>query len=323
MTIPHKILVAESTGFSCRAAEFLRKIGDLHLADLDRSGLLRAVAEVDILWVRLRHYIDAEVMAAAPRLRYIASPTTGLNHIDIAEAEKRGVRIISLRGEAEFLNDIRATAEHTLALILALYRHLSAAVLHTRQGGWQRDLFKGRELYGKTVGIIGYGRLGKIVARYLTAFDTRILATDPQNSPGTKSAGIEFVSLPELLRESDIVTLHASYSLQNHQFFGAEQFSMMKKNAVFINTARGELVEETALLNALETGQISAAAIDVLNGENTLQNLSGHALLKYARSHNNLLITSHTGGCTVESMEKTEVFLAEKLSRVLALQNNG
>ena len=159
------------------------------MADLDRSGLVAAVGEVNILWVRLRHRIDAEVMAAAPHLKIIVTPTTGLNHIDLEEAGRRGIRILSLRGEAEFLQDVRATAEHTLALILALLRHVPTALTHVQEGGWNRDQFKGRELHRKTVGVVGYGRLGRIVARYLRAFDTQVLITDPNLKTEVNRAG--------------------------------------------------------------------------------------------------------------------------------------
>ncbi|HEU4629848.1 MAG TPA: NAD(P)-dependent oxidoreductase, partial [Gemmatimonadaceae bacterium] len=167
MSRPH-VLVAESAGFSPRAAALLRDAGELTLADLDRDDLLRAAGDADVLWVRLRHRIDAEVLHAAPRLRMLVTPTTGLNHVDLAAARARDVDVLSLRGEVAFLRDVRATAEHTIALILALLRRLPAAAAHAAAGGWERDRFRGHELYGRTVGVVGYGRLGRIVARYLT-----------------------------------------------------------------------------------------------------------------------------------------------------------
>ena len=125
-----RILVAESQGFSGEAAAVLAQIGDVNLADLDRATLLRHVGEADILWVRLRTRIDSEVLGAATRLKMIVTPTTGLNHIDLTEAERRGVRVLSLRGETSILKNVRATAEHTIALILALSRRLPQAWSH-------------------------------------------------------------------------------------------------------------------------------------------------------------------------------------------------
>lgn len=307
-----KILVTESDGFSDRAIDLLRQSGDVVLADLDRDALLSAVRDADILWVRLRHRIDTEVMAAATRLKIILTATTGLNHIDVQEAERRGIRVLSLRGETEFLKDIRATAEHTLALILAVMRSLPAAAAHASVGGWNRDLFKGRELYGKAVGIIGYGRLGRIVARCLKGFGTRILVTDPNVDTGTVEPWAVYASLTDLLRDADIVTLHVNLSDETRGFFGPQQFAAMKKGAWFINTARGELVDESALLESLARGWLAGAALDVLSDEYSV-GIGNHPLIVYAREHNNLIITPHIGGCTVESMTKTELFLAERL----------
>jgi D-3-phosphoglycerate dehydrogenase len=307
-----RILVAESDGFSAKAAGLLRQANDLVLANLDRRGLLSAVGETDVLWVRLRHRIDAEIMAAAPRLEVIVTPTTGLNHIDLEEAGRRGIQVLSLRGESVFLQDVRATAEHTLALMLTLLRHIPTALVHVRDGGWNRDLFKGRELYGKTVGIIGYGRLGRVVARYLKAFDICVLTTDPNVNVNSIEPGVTSVSLPQLLRGADLVTLHVNLCDETRGFFGRERFAAMKEGAWFINTSRGELVDESALLDSLRSGRLAGAAVDVLC-EERFEGMEGHPLVAYTREHENLIITPHIGGCTTESMEKTELFLAEKL----------
>jgi D-3-phosphoglycerate dehydrogenase len=312
----YKILVAEAGGFANQAAELLLQVGDLVLTDLDRDELLAAVREVDVLWVRLRHRIDAELMGAARRLKVIVTPTTGLNHIDLEEAERRGIRVLSLRRESEFLRDVRATAEHTLALILSLIRHVPAATAHVQDGGWNRDIFKGQELHGKTVGVVGYGRLGRIVARYLKAFDAHILAADPNISTDFLETDLMLVPLIELLQVADLVTLHVNLCEATRGFFGQEQFQAMKEGAWFVNTSRGELVDERALLHALRSGHLAGAALDVLSEEHS-QGMGGHPLVAYARGHDNLIITPHIAGCTVESMEKTECFLAARLLSLL------
>ncbi len=286
------------------------------MADLDHNGLLSAVRDADVLWVRLRHRIDLEVMAAAPHLKVIVTPTTGLNHVDLEEARRRKIRILSLREETEFLQNVRATAEHTLALILALLRKVPAATCHVRAGGWNRDQFKGRELYGKTVGVIGYGRLGRIVARYLKALDTRVLATDPKVDLGSVEPGVSVVPLFQLLREADLVTLHVVLCDETRGFFGREQFAAMKHGTWFINTSRGELVDEHALLDALARGNLAGAAVDVVCDEDS-SGMGNHPLVAYAREHDNLMITPHISGCTTESMEKTECFLADRLLTLL------
>src|SRR5262249_55556851 len=189
----------------------------------DRPQLLRSVSRADVLWIRLRHNIDAEVLAAAPHLRAVVSATTGLNHIDLREAERRGIRVLSLRGESNFLKDVRGTAEHTVALILALLRRLPDAVDHVRHAGWERNYFRGHELCGKTVGVVGFGRLGRLVARYLRVFGTRLLATDVR--PIVVPRSVELVSLSTLLQHSDIVPLHAHLSSPIPAFFRPDPFA--------------------------------------------------------------------------------------------------
>jgi D-3-phosphoglycerate dehydrogenase len=242
------------------------------------------------------------------------SPTTGLDHIDLVEAGRRGVEVLSLQGEAEFLRDVRATAEHTIALIFALLRRIPSAVGHARDGGWSRDLFKGHELHGKTVGIVGFGRVGSLVARYLRAFDVDLLASDPRAEPTSVPDDVQLVALDRLLREADLITVHASLSRETERMFGRTQFQSMKRGAWFINTSRGQLVDEGSLLDALRSGQLAGAAIDVRTGERETVERK-HPLVRYAYAHDNLLLTPHIGGCTFESMEKTERFMAEKLHR--------
>jgi len=312
-----RILVAESDRFSAEAAELLRGAGRLELADLDRAGLLAALAGVEVLWVRLRHRIDEEVLSAAPRLRAVVSPTTGLNHVDLRAAEARGVSVLSLRGETDFLKEVRATAEHTVGLMLALMRHIPAAAEDVRAGAWARDRFVGSELHERAVGVVGYGRLGRIVARYLACFGARVTVTDPHLDRAELEPGVGAASLPELLEGSRLVTLHADLNEDNHGFVGRAEFASMPPGALFVNTARGELVDEGALLEALRSGRLAGAALDVLAGESSA-GMAGHPLVDYAREHGNLLITPHLGGATGESMERTERFMAARLLEFLS-----
>src|SRR5438094_14100 len=304
-----RTLVVESEGFCPQAAVLLRRIGDLVLADLGRSDLLQAVGESNILWVRLRHRIDAEVLVAAPALRIIVTATTGLNHIDVDEARRRGIRVVSLRGEGDLLRDVRATAEHTLAVLLALLRRIPAAVTHVRGGGWNRDLFRGHEVFGKTVGVVGYGRLGCLVARSLAGLGARVLVADPHVEAEAIEPEMQLLSLDDVLRQGDIITVHVAYSPATHDLFGDRAFSLMKEGSWFVNTSRGELVNEAALLAALRSGRIAGAALDVIADEHSGE-LPNRPLIQYARDHDTLLVTPHIGGCTVESMAKTELFMA-------------
>jgi D-3-phosphoglycerate dehydrogenase len=312
-----KILVAESNGFSAPALQSLRNVAEVVEADLDREGLLAAIADAEVLWVRLRNRIDAPVFDAGTRLQYVVTPTTGLNHIDLKEAERRGIQVVSLKGETAFLKDVRATAELTIALLLALLRQLPGAVANTQDGHWNRDAFQGRELYGKTVGVVGYGRLGQIVARYLQAFDMRVLVNDPDIDPEELAAGLTKVPLAKLLAQADIVTLHVNLCDDTYGFFGREQFLAMQPGSWFINTSRGELIDEAALLDALQSRRLAGAALDVLCQEDA-SGMRGHPLVEFAKADPRLIITPHIGGCTRESMEKTERFLASRLTALLA-----
>jgi len=308
------LLIAESRGFSPVAFRQLETSYQVTVADLGRADLLSALRQgnYDGLWVRLRNQIDAEVLVAAPNLKFIATNTTGLTHLDLDELEQRGIAVLSLRGEVDFLTEIRATAEHTVALLLALLRKIPVAHQHVLAGGWNRDLFAGRELHRKTAGIIGYGRLGRIVARYLTAFGMNVLATSPHLQQADFEGGVLSMPLETLLRESVIISLHANYTSENARMLGPAEFALLQPGSYFINTARGELVDEAALLNALECGRLAGAALDVLDGEQST-GMADHPLVRYAQTHSNLLITPHLGGNTPESLAKTEEFLAEKI----------
>jgi D-3-phosphoglycerate dehydrogenase len=309
------IVVTESQDFSSEAAVLLHQLGPVVWGDMDRPALLTAVGQAEIVWIRLRHRIDAEVLAAAPCLHTIVTPTTGLNHIDLETAEQRGIRVLSLRGEVELLREIRATAEHTLMLMLALLRQGHAAITHVHNGGWNRDLFRGHELHHKTVGVVGYGRLGRIVARYVHAFDAQVLVADPHVAPHEVAPEVTLVPLETLVAAADLVTLHVNLDPETVGFFGRSQIAAMKRGAWFINTSRGELVDEAALLKALQQGHLAGAGLDVLQQE-TAAGMAAHPLVAYARQHPNLIITPHIGGGTVESMARTEYQLARRLTHL-------
>ena len=311
-----RLLITESDRFHPVALDRLREAADVTVANLDRRELLRTVGSYDALWVRLRHRIDAEVLERASSLRWIASPTTGLNHIDLEMANRRGIDVISLRGETDFLRDIRATAEHTIGLMLAALRHLPTATAHVNSGGWNRDLFCGSELYQKTIGIVGFGRLGTLVAKYARGFDVRVLAFDPYVADDAVPNDIQRTPLETLLAESDIVTIHVNLSAETRGLFGRDQFNQMRRGSWLINTSRGEVIDESALLEALLGGHLRGAALDVLADESA-SGMRDHPLVRYTHDHTNLIITPHLGGCTAESMAKTEMFLAEKLCAAL------
>ncbi len=314
------ILNCEPLDYSEEAVSILRQVSRLHELTPSREQLLGIIGGFDGLILRLGHRVDKELLARGPRLRFIATPTTGLNHVDVVEAQRRGVSVISLRGETEFLEDVSATAEHTWGLLLALIRHIPAAHADVCAGRWCRNKFRGRELREKCLGVVGLGRLGRKVARIGLAFGMRVMACDLD--PNRHEEQVNICHLDELLDRADIVSIHASYTEQNRNLIDAAALAKMKPGSILINTSRGELVDEHALLASLQTGRLAGCAVDVLSGENS--GVDGwpesDPLVEYARTHDNLLLTPHLGGATFDSMAQTEVFIARKIVRFLANQ---
>lgn len=309
-----RALIAEPDDFSPRAVEILRRAGlDVDLVRVGRGQLGSSFSTHDVVWLRLAHRIDGAVLGDTPRCRVLATPVTGLDHIDLAACEQRGVRVVSLKGEVEFLRRVRATAELTMGLMLSLLRHIPAAAEDVKAGRWDRDSFRGQELFDKTVGVVGMGRLGSIVAGYLRAFGCHVLGADPRPDFPTDLA--EHVSLDELLARSDVVTLHVSYGPGSRHLFDAAALARMKPGAILVNTSRGGVVDEGALVAALESGHLAGAALDVLDGEPGIDGT--HPLVQAARRLPNLLVVPHIGGNTAESFEKTEVFLAGRVLEAL------
>ena len=309
-----RIFNAEPEGYSPDARAILEKLGEVVEAECTRAQLLAQVAEADVLIVRLKHMIDAEVLDHARSLRVIVSATTGLNHIDVAAAQARNIAVLCLKGEREFLDGITATAEHTWGLLLALARHIPTAVQHVRDAGWDRDRFMGRQLSALTLGIVGFGRLGTMVAEYGRVFRMRVVAHDIE--PVAHADHVEMLALPELLACSDVVCLLPSYQESSHQLMGPREFDQMKAGAVLLNTSRGEVIDEAALLQALRSGSLAGAALDVLAGEAKRGGdwFSRHPLVEFARSSDRLLITPHIGGATHDSLAQAETFMARKLA---------
>jgi D-3-phosphoglycerate dehydrogenase len=310
------ILNAEPLGYSAEAGAVLAKLGKVIEKEISRSQLLKEIGDIDVLIVRLANQIDREVINAGRRLRAIVTATTGLDHIDVAYARQRGITVLSLRGETEFLKDVRATAEHTWALILGLLRNIVAASKAARQGQWNRDAFRGHELYGKRLGIVGLGRLGEKVARYGHAFGMRVAAFDPFIREWMDGVRRE-TKLSDLLDRSDILSLHIPLTDETVGLIGTAELALLPPGAVLVNTSRGRIIDEKALIKVLESKHLAGAALDVVCDERDNEKRVKSLLLDYARLHDNLLITPHIGGATHESMAKTEVFMAHKLTKFL------
>lgn len=310
------ILHLERDCYPESALNRLENIGNLESFETDSHTELLSYVEgekVEVIFVKLGLSIDKELMKHLPDLKYIVTPTTGLNHIDLNFAKEKNIKVISLKGESEFLKSITSTSEHTWGILLGLIRNLPQAYSDVLEGNWRRRPFMASELFGKTLGIVGYGRLGKIVAQYGEVFSMNVLVNDIDLSVFEASPYIQ-TELSQLLAESDVVSIHIPSNEENHHFINEQLFSQMKNGSVFINTSRGEVIDEKALLNYLENGKLAGAATDVLEGDSTWssKSLPHHPLVEYAKTNSNLIITPHMGGYGKESIERTRAFITDK-----------
>jgi D-3-phosphoglycerate dehydrogenase len=311
----YRILNLEPDNYSSQAAAILAEVGMLENAHFDMDELLRRLGDYDALIVRLAYQIDRKVIDAGRRLKAIVTATTGLDHIDVAYAQSKGIAVLSLRGEYEFLRSIPATAEHTWGLLLALLRHIPAAHASVLMGEWERDRFRGHDLSGQTLGILGLGRIGEKIARYGLAFNMRVQAFDPYRQTWIDGVGRSETQV-DLLQQSQVFTIHVPLNDSTQGLIGREELELLPRGAVLINTARGEVVDEAALIAVLESGHLAGAALDVVCDERS-EGRKDSSLLAYARSHASLVLTPHIGGATVESMAATEIFMARKLQAYL------
>jgi D-3-phosphoglycerate dehydrogenase len=313
-----RILLGESR-FSDDAREILALAGDVLEYD-SRDVFLSRLAEADALVVGLELILSKQILDRAPNLRVVASRTSQVLHIDMVEAERRGIDVLTNDPSDSVVRDTSSTAELTFALVLALARRIPWAFDSLKDGRWERRRHAGIELAGKTLGVVGYGRLGRKVAGFGRAFGMRVLAHDPGVPDSAIAADdVEPATLTALLEAADVVSLHAGLPPDGRPILRAEQFARMRSSALFVNTARGELTDEAALLTALVEGRIAAAAIDTLAGEDPGgAHLAGNPLVEYARRNENLLLVPHLGGATEEATARTQVYIAERLVRHLA-----
>lgn len=311
-----KLCMVEASGTTSRVDVCLGARFDVTrvtkgLTDSERARLF---ADYDVLWIKLGYRWDQAIFNAVKqhgqiRARLLALPATGSDHIDIDAAAELGIDVQSLRGETSYLKNVRATAELAIALALELARPIHPAISAVQNGVFRREDFFGRELFGKTVGIIGMGRLGSLAAKYFGALGLRVLGYDP-HAKWDSDLAERREELLSLLKDSDIVSLHASQSDETKNLLGRESFQAMKEGVWFINTARGGIVDEVALIEAMRTGHVARAALDVIWGEPNPTKDTSPALAALSELYPRLLITPHLGGNTLESVEKAELHLA-------------
>ena len=314
-----RALCIEPRRYDERARAKLAMFADVDWVEVaDQQAFVRAAgaAPYAALIVRLGVAVDADVLAAAPALRFVCTPTTGLDHVDLTACGRRDIRVLSLKGEEAFLDSIRSTAEHTWALLLALCRKLPAASSHAAAGGWEREPFLADELAGKTLGVVGCGRLGRMVAGYGLAFGMQVLVHDIRDAAYLRAPpGALPSSLDDLLRRSDVVSLHVPLDPSTTGMLDTARIASMKHGAFLVNTARGEVLDEAAVAAAVRDGRLGGVAVDVLPHDARWgAHVEGsHPLLDLAAGGSRVIVTPHCGGYGRESIAATREFIVEKL----------
>jgi D-3-phosphoglycerate dehydrogenase len=272
----------------------------------DRPKLLAAVVDADALLVRSATTVDAEVIAAAPKLKIVARAGVGLDNVDVDAATARGVLVVNAP-----TSNIHSAAEHALALLLSAARQVPAADASLRDHTWKRSSFSGTEIFGKTVGVVGLGRIGQLVAQRLAAFGTHIVAYDPYvSSARAAQLGIELLDLDELLARADFISVHLPKTKETAGLINKEALAKTKPGVIIVNAARGGLVDEEALAEAVASGHVRGAGIDVFASEPTTDS----PLFDLPQ----VVVTPHLGASTAEAQDRAGTDVAESVKLALA-----
>lgn len=294
------VRVLVSDPLAAAGVAILRQRADVDVrTGLPREELLAILPEYDALIVRSETKVTADVLAAGTRLRVVTRAGVGTDNIDVPAATERGIAVLNTPGP----NTI-AAAEHTLAVMLATLRHIPRADASLRAGKWERKQFVGSELYRKTLGVVGLGRIGREVTSRARAFGMEVLIYDPYVSAATAEAlGATALALDDVLARADIITLHLPLLPDTKDIIGARELARMKRGAFLINCARGGLVDESALYEALASGHLGGAALDVFAQEPP----TGSPLLSLP----NVVVTPHLAASSVEAQEGVGIVAAE------------
>ncbi|MGC5050559.1 phosphoglycerate dehydrogenase [Micromonospora sp. DT48] len=299
------VLIAEE--LAPAAIEVLAHDFDVrHVDGTDRPALLSALSEADAVIVRSATQIDAEAIAAAPRLKVVARAGVGLDNVEVPAATARGVMVVNAP-----TSNIVSAAEQAVALLLAVARNTASASAALKAGEWKRSKYTGVELQGKTVGVVGLGRIGVLFASRIAAFGTRLIAYDPYIQPARAAQlGVRLVGLEELLRESDFISIHLPKTPETVGLIGEKELAIVKPGVRIINAARGGLIDEQALADALAEGRVAGAGVDVYAKEPC----TSSPLFAF----DNVVATPHLGASTAEAQDKAGLAVAKSVK--LALQ---
>ncbi|HKE19154.1 MAG TPA: phosphoglycerate dehydrogenase, partial [Kofleriaceae bacterium] len=300
-----KFRVLISDEMSPRAAEILAASPAVEVDvrfGLTAGDLLAAIAGFDGLLVRSRSKATAAVIEAGVRLKIIGRAGIGVDNIDVAAASRRGIIV-----ENAPSGNAVTTAEHALCLLLSLARHIPQATASMKAGKWEKNKFSGTEIMGKTLGVVGLGNIGRIAADRARGLQMKVLAYDPFiGREAAARLGVELVDLDDLLSRADFITIHTPLTAETKGLIGAAALARMKRGALVVNAARGGLVDEEALVAALDSGHIAGAALDVFVEEPPP---AGSKLVAHPR----VICTPHLGASTEEAQEKVAIEVAEQI----------
>ncbi|MDO3700750.1 phosphoglycerate dehydrogenase [Micromonospora sp. C28SCA-DRY-2] len=299
------VLIAEE--LAPAAIEVLAHDFDVrHVDGTDRPALLSALSEADAVIVRSATQIDAEAIAAAPRLKVVARAGVGLDNVEVPAATARGVMVVNAP-----TSNIVSAAEQAVALLLAVARNTASASAALKAGEWKRSKYTGVEIQGKTVGVVGLGRIGVLFAQRIAAFGTRLIAYDPYIQPARAAQlGVRLVGLEELLRESDFISIHLPKTPETVGLIGEKELALVKPGVRIVNAARGGLIDEQALADAIAEGRVAGAGVDVYAKEPC----TSSPLFAF----DNVVATPHLGASTHEAQDKAGLAVAKSVK--LALQ---
>ncbi len=273
---------------------------------LEKEDLLKIMPEIEVLIVRSATKVTADIIEAGTKLKIIGRAGTGLDNIDVKAAETKGIKVINTPGA----NSI-SVAELTIGLMIACSRHIARGTIDLKNGKWTKKELEGHELFGRTVGIIGFGNIGREVAKRLLAFDMKILAYDPFVKE--TDMNVKMVDLDTLYKESDYITIHVPLTPETKNLINKETISKMKDGVIIINAARGGIIDEEALYEALVSGKVYAAGLDVFEVEPPTDELRQKLL-----ALPNVVATPHIGASTFEAQERVGMLLVERLIKEIA-----
>ena len=272
----------------------------------DRKALFAELADANAILIRSATKMDAEAIQAAPKLKVIARAGVGLDNVDIKAATEAGVMVVNAP-----TSNVISAAELAIGHIMALSRHIPAAHTSLASGEWKRNKFTGVELYEKTIGIVGLGRIGTLVAQRLAGFGATLIGYDPYVTQArAEQMGVELVDMPDLMKRSDFITIHIPKTAETTGLIGEKEFAQAKPSLRIVNCSRGGIIDESALVKALTSGQIAAAGLDVFENEPPF----GSPLLTLP----NVVLTPHLGASTDEAQEKAGISVAKSVRLALA-----